>query len=173
MDFIEMPIYTLERKQEILRPRSEVFEFFSEPFNLERITPAFLRFSILNKPPVVLCAGSRLEYRLALFGVRFQWKTLIEEWKPEESFVDVQLSGPYKLWRHTHTFRELSSDRTLMIDRVEYGLPGGAFAKPAHALFVAPMLRRIFDHRARTIEQLLNSARRPIDSITSTHSVAS
>src|SRR6185295_18778434 len=145
------------RRQEILRSRSDVFEFFSDPFNLERITPRFLRFRILSSPPIVLNPGTILEYSLALFGVRFHWKTLIEQWLPEESFVDVQLSGPYKLWRHTHTFTKLGDDRTLMVDRVEYALPGGVVAKPAHTLLVAPILKRIFDYRGRMIDRMLAS----------------
>lgn len=169
IDVVPMTTYTLEREQEIQRPRSVVFDFFAEPFNLELITPAFLRFSILNQKPVVMCAGTRLEYRLALFGIRFRWQTLIEEWKPQESFTDVELSGPYKLWRHTHTFVELSADRTLMIDRVDYALRGGLLASPAHSAFVAPILKRIFDHRARMIDRLLNTASAPRD----THTVIS
>jgi ligand-binding SRPBCC domain-containing protein len=152
---MSIAVYTLERRQEIARSRSDVFRFFSDPFNLERITPRFLRFRILSPRPIVLTAGTHLEYSLALFGVRFRWKTLIEQWLPEESFVDVQLSGPYKLWRHTHIFTKLGDDRTLMIDRVEYALPGGAFAKPAHAFFVSPILKRIFDYRGRMIERML------------------
>lgn len=150
-----MTLYRLEHKLEILRPRRDVFDFFSDPFNLERITPAFLQFRIVNDAPVVISVGSRLEYKLALFGVRFGWQTLIEEWKPDESFVDIQLRGPYKIWRHIHKFVELSSDRTLMLDRVDYALPAGPFAKPAHAAFIAPVLRRIFDYRARMIEEML------------------
>ena len=152
---MSITVYTLERRQEILRSRSDVFEFFSDPFNLERITPRFLRFRILSSRPIVLNSGTILEYSLALFGVRFHWKTLIEQWLPEESFVDVQLSGPYKLWRHTHTFTKLGNDRTLMVDRVEYALPGDAFARPAHALFVSPILKRIFDYRGRMIDRML------------------
>ena len=150
-------VYTLERRQEIPRPRSDVFEFFSDPFNLERITPGFLRFQILSSRPIVLAAGTHLEYSLALFGVRFHWETLIEQWLPEERFVDVQLRGPYKLWRHTHTFTKMGNDRTLMADRVEYALPGGVVAKPAHTLLVAPILKRIFDYRGRMIDRMLAS----------------
>ena len=155
-----MIVYTLERKQEIRRTRAEVFDFFSDPINLERITPAFLRFRIVTQPPIVIQAGALLEYRLSLFGIGFGWQTLIEEWNPRESFVDVQLGGPYKLWRHTHTFTELAPDTTMMIDRVDYALCGGAFARPGHAMFVAPMLKRIFDYRARTIERLLEDGGR-------------
>jgi ligand-binding SRPBCC domain-containing protein len=150
-----MKTYTLERTQVIEKSRSETFAFFSDAFNLERITPPFLRFHILTPRPVVMQAGTVLEYELSLFVVRFHWKTLIETWTPELSFVDVQLTGPYSLWRHTHTFEELDQNRTLVRDHVEYSLPLSMLGRIAHALFVKHSLKKIFDYRAAATARLL------------------
>ena len=155
-----MQTYILERTQVIERPRGETFAFFGDAFNLERITPPFLQFRILNEPPIEMAEGTLLEYRLGLFGIRFYWKTLIEKWSPEESFVDVQLKGPYALWRHTHTFEELSHASTLVRDRVEYQVPYGLFGRFAHTLFIKRTLKKIFDYRARIIARLLAPAGR-------------
>jgi ligand-binding SRPBCC domain-containing protein len=150
-----MKTYILERAQVIERPRGETFAFFSDAFNLERITPPLLQFRILNEPPVTMAEGTLLEYRLALFGIRFYWKTLIEKWSPEDSFVDLQLEGPYALWRHTHSFEQLSPTSTLVRDYVEYRIPFGIFGRIAHGLFVKRTLKKIFDHRRRIIDRLL------------------
>ena len=150
-----MKTYTLERTQVIERSRSETFAFFSDAFNLERITPSFLRFHILTPPPIRMQAGTILEYELSLFVVRFHWKTLIEKWTPELSFVDVQLTGPYSLWRHTHTFEELDQNRTLVRDHVEYSVPLSFLGRIAHALFVKHSLKKIFDYRAAATARLL------------------
>jgi ligand-binding SRPBCC domain-containing protein len=150
-----MKIYTLERTQVIERSRSETFAFFSNASNLGRITPRFLRFRMVTPAPIRMQAGLILEYALAMFGVRFHWKTLIEKWTPEESFVDVQLTGPYSLWRHTHTFEVLDDSRTLMRDHVEYSIPLGILGRIAHAVFVKYFLNKIFDYRAATTAQLL------------------
>lgn len=150
--------YILERSQVISRPRRETFAFFGDAFNLERITPALLRFRILSSRPVKMEEGTLLEYRLALFGVPFYWKTLIEKWSPETCFVDVQLKGPYKLWRHTHSFEEMGPSRTIMRDRVEYQIGFGALGRLAHFLFVGRMLRKIFDYRAEMTARLLAQA---------------
>ncbi|MFY9611655.1 MAG: SRPBCC family protein [Blastocatellia bacterium] len=154
--------YLLEHRQEIRRPRSETFAFFADAFNLERITPSFLRFRILTRPPIVMRSGTLLEYRLSLFGLTFRWKTLIEQWAPEKSFVDVQIDGPYSLWRHTHTFEEIGNDRTLVRDRVEYQVPLGVIGRLANALFVARTLEKIFADRERKIDQLLAAERLPL-----------
>lgn len=149
--------YLLERKQIIPRSRSEVFAFFSDAFNLERLTPSFLRFRILTPPPIRVEAGTVIEYRLTLLGVRFNWRTLIEQWRPEECFVDRQLKGPYALWLHTHSFEEQGPRRTLIRDRVEYSLPFGVLGEAAHALFVKHFLKMIFNHRARITSRLLGA----------------
>ena len=152
-----MKIYFLERRQLIQRPRSETFAFFSDTFNLERITPSFLRFRILTPPPIKMEAGAVIEYRLALFGAPVYWRTVIESWDPEESFVDSQIKGPYALWRHTHSFEEKGPRQTLMRDLVEYGIPYGALGRMAHALFVERWLKKIFDYRAAMIARLMEA----------------
>ena len=48
--------------------------------------------------------GTLIEYRLRLHGIPIRWRTKIVVWEPPHRFVDVQLSGPYRLWHHTHDF---------------------------------------------------------------------
>lgn len=153
-----MKAYLLERIQTIPLPPEETFAFFSDAFNLERITPPFLRFRILTPPPIKMEQGTLIEYRLKLFGVPIYWRTLIEHWMPEKFFVDTQISGPYTLWRHTHTFEEAAPGQTLMEDVVEYIIPFGVFGRLAHTLFVKRMLNKIFDYRAAMTAQLLGTA---------------
>jgi ligand-binding SRPBCC domain-containing protein len=61
--------------------------------------------------------GTFIEYALRVHGIPIRWDTLIEKWNPPLEFVEVQLRGPYKLWRHTST---LSAPRS----RQEISLPG-------------------------------------------------
>lgn len=149
---------TLERTQLIARPRSEVFAFFSDATNLERITPPFLRFRIVTPTPIDLREGTLIDYRLSLFGVPFSWRTRIEVFEPERRFIDTQLRGPYKVWRHLHEFEDVEGG-TLMRDRVDYDVPLGPLGDVARALFVTRTVERIFDHRAETIAALLGGQR--------------
>jgi hypothetical protein len=147
---------TLERVQFIPRPRSEVFAFFSDASNLERITPAFLRFRIVTPTPIDIREGALLDYRLRLFGIPFSWRTRIEVFEPDVRFVDSQLRGPYSLWRHLHEFTEVDGG-TRMLDRVEYDVPLGPLGDVARALFVTRTVERIFDFREHAIEGLLGA----------------
>jgi len=145
--------HVLEREQVVPRPRPEVFAFFADAANLERLTPASLRFRIKSPLPIAMRPGAVIEYDLSLLGVRYGWRTLIERFEPPERFVDVQARGPYRSWRHTHEFEEVPGG-TRIVDRVEYELPFGPLGGLAHRLFVARQLRAIFDYRRRVIAEI-------------------
>ena len=149
-----MAIHLLERTQLVPRPRPEVFAFFADPWNLERITPPFLRFRILTPRPLEVRAGALIDYRLSLFGVPFGWRTVIEAWEPEVRFVDRQLRGPYRRWHHTHLFEDAPGG-TRMTDRVEFEVPLGPLGELARVALVDRQLAAIFDHRRRAVERLL------------------
>ena len=152
-------VHRLERSQLLDRPVEEVFAFYSNAINLEAITPPFLRFRILTPTPIAMRAGTRIEYALSLHGVPVRWRTLITRWEPGVCFVDEQESGPYALWRHTHTF-EPRGHSTLMRDVVEYREPFGALGQLMHVLVVRRMLDRIFDYRRDATGQLLGRSGR-------------
>ena len=111
---------------ELWLPRrlDEVFPFFAEARNLESITPPWLNFKVLTPAPVVMRAGTLIDYRIRFHGIPIRWRTEIVKWDAPHSFVDMQLRGPYTLWHHTHTFEERGGG-TLCIDDVRYRPCGG------------------------------------------------
>lgn len=135
------------------RPLNEVFEFFSDARNLEVLTPAWLKFEILTPAPITISAGVHIQYRLSWHGLPLRWTTEITRWNPPHDFEDIQLSGPYKLWHHTHRFRALNGG-TQMTDMVEYALPFGLLGRIAHALQVRRNVAKIFDYRYDRIREL-------------------
>jgi ligand-binding SRPBCC domain-containing protein len=142
--------FTLERTQVVAAPLDDAWRFYSSADNLEAITPPWLRFRIVSSPGR-LERGSLLRYRLSLFGIPVRWLTVIEQWHPPRSFVDLQLRGPYLLWRHTHRL-SAAPGGTEIHDHVEYRVPGGR----AVNLVVRRLLEAIFDYRAERTASLLS-----------------
>lgn len=140
----------LERTTFIRAPLADVFDFFGEPSNLARITPA-MGFRILEGPKRKLREGDTIAYRLRIFGlVPVKWRTRITKWIDGVEFADLQERGPFRYWLHTHTFVEKDGG-VEMFDRVEYELPLGALGRVVAGALVARELERIFDYRAAAI----------------------
>ena len=142
-----MAVHILTREQRLPTRPEAVFPFFGDALNLEAITPPWLGFRVASPQPIEMAPGALIEYRLKLHRVPIRWRTTIAVWDPPRRFVDVQLSGPYRMWHHTHDFVPAPGGGTLMRDTVRYALPLGPLAEAAHRLFVRRDLERIFDFR--------------------------
>jgi ligand-binding SRPBCC domain-containing protein len=142
-------MHTLTTSMSLPLARDQVFAFFTEASNLQRITPPELGFEMVTPPPIHLSAGTHIEYRLRLFGIPFSWQTEIQRWNPPEEFVDVQRRGPYKHWVHTHRFRE-EQGVTIIEDEVQYELPYAPLGELVYPL-VRLQLHRIFRYRQHAI----------------------
>lgn len=145
--------HQLEYEHWVRRSPDEVFAFFSDAYNLEKITPDFLRFRVLDSTTRPLRAGTCIDYRLSLHGIPLHWRSRIDAWEPNRRFVDVQMRGPYKLWHHTHEFEPYEGG-TLIRDRVRYALPLGVLGDLLAHGRVARDLRAIFAFRRKKIDEL-------------------
>lgn len=138
------------------RGLDEVFDFFANAANLERITPDWLSFRILTPIPIEMAMGTRIDYRLRVHGIPLRWQSEITAWEPPCRFVDEQMRSPYRVWKHEHLFRE-EDGGTLCLDIVHYYAPGGAVVDK---LFVRRDLNRIFHHRRDAIRRLFGPPQR-------------
>lgn len=143
----------LHYQQLVPQPVEKVFPFFADEKNLETITPPWLNFKVLGKSTPRLQSGTLINYKLAVRGIPLKWQSVIEDWVPNEKFVDRQIVGPYSHWHHTHTF-EPHPQGTLMTDIIEYRVPGGAIGELLGGWYVRRDLEKIFAYRRKTIEKL-------------------
>ena len=134
-------------------PIDAAFAFFADAWNLERITPPWLHFRIRTPRPLAMREGATLDYRIAVRGLPLPWRTRIDVWEPDVRFVDRQVLGPYRWWRHEHRFEPLESGGTRVIDHVEFR-PRANWLTGA---LVRRDVRRIFAFRGRELSRLFGS----------------
>lgn len=142
--------YTLSFQQQVPRTLPEIFEFFSRAENLEVLTPPWLKFKILDVKPQRVQQGTLIDYSLRIHGIPVRWTSEIIEWEPPHRFVDLQLRGPYKLWRHEHRF-ETCQGGTLISDTINLALPLAVLGRLAYKIKVESDVKQIFAFREKTI----------------------
>jgi len=129
------------------RPLADVFSFFADARNLQRITPPSLSFDVLTEGPIEMSQGTRIDYRLRVHKIPLRWQSEITTWDPPFRFVDEQRKGPYRWWIHEHTFQEQDGS-TMIQDRVRYSVLGGRLV---NRFLVGRDLRSIFAFRSQAL----------------------
>ena len=142
--------FTLDTEHWLPRQPEEVFDFYADAFNLEKLTPTWLRFEVVTPAPITMQAGVEIDYRLRLHGLSLKWRSRITVWDPPHRFADEQVRGPYRKWVHEHTFTPHEGG-ILVGDYVEYDMLGGWLAD---RLLVRRDLRRIFTFRQERLAEI-------------------
>tara|TARA_B100000686_G_scaffold76046_1_gene81988 strand:- start:3120 stop:4472 length:1353 start_codon:yes stop_codon:yes gene_type:complete len=148
--------HTLLIEQWVPQPLDKIFRFFTDPHNLEALTPQFLKFKILKVTSIPIKEGTLLDYRLKIRGIPVRWQSKITECINEIRFADMQTRGPYKFWHHIHEFYEKDGG-TIIRDRVFYKLPGWVPGDIIAHWFVRKELEKIFLHRRKVVTELFHA----------------
>ncbi len=150
-----MAIHLLERTQLLPISVEECWAFFSDPRNLEKLTPPSVDLKPLGECPPAIYAGMMIQYRVRpLLGIPMSWLTEITHVDPLRYFADSQRIGPYRLWNHEHFFKPAGPRSVEMRDRVHYALPFGFLGDLMHAALVRKELERIFAYREEAVRRL-------------------
>jgi ligand-binding SRPBCC domain-containing protein len=158
---------TYRRQTSIDAPFERVWDFHSSIDGLEALTPGFVNLEIERvigpdgePDPEILEAGSRISMSVRPFGVgpRRRFVSVIVDRSREDgagAFRDVMEGGPFAEWEHTHRFFA-DGDRTRLVDRIEYRLPGGPLGEavsPLGRIGLAPMFRKRHRRTKRLLEE--------------------
>ena len=149
-----MKIFRLKKSQKIPITTEKAWNFFSNPYNLTKITPHHMNFKFLEGVEDFIYPGQIIKYNVTpLLGIKMRWVTEISHVKENNFFVDEQRFGPYKFWHHKHKF-EIIEGGVKIIDILDYSLPFGFIGLFFHPFLVKPKLDEIFRYREKKLIEI-------------------
>ena len=150
-------LYTLYAKQTVSKEIGLLWDFFRKPTNLNKLTPEDVHFKIKSGKSDDFYEGKIISYKIKPFKLlALNWVTEISQIKEGSYFIDNQVSGPYKMWRHEHHFKSNADGTTEIIDTVKYKVPFYILGRLMHKIFIRRKLVNIFMFRQKQINKLFN-----------------
>ena len=149
-----MKLYDLIRTQHLPITLDQAWQFFTDPYNLLKITPEWLDFRIVSGSGSRLYPGMIISFRVTpVFRLNYLWVTEITQVNAPHFFVDEMRFGPYRFWHHQHRFTA-NADGVAVEDIIHYAIKGGPVGQFLNRVMVRPQLNEIFAFRSRTLETL-------------------
>lgn len=137
-------------KESIIKAATErVFAFHELPDAIERLIPPWENAKIIQKADISKI-GSKAIIEQKIFGIfPSRWIAEHTAYEPPQMFEDVQISGPFRSWRHRHIIKPHETG-ALLRDEIEFEPPFWIFGKLAAPFAVVPKLAQMFAFRHET-----------------------
>jgi len=147
-------MHQFTHQQTVAATQQEVWNFFSDPANLLRLTPPKMNMELAEKPQLPIYAGQLVHLKVKPFpGLKQKWISEISALEAPNYFIDKMLSGPFALWHHQHRFKSHEGGGTLILDVVHYRLPLWPLSELFHPWLVKKELQDLFAFRRKQIEK--------------------
>jgi len=139
-----MPLYV--RETLIQAPQEVVFGFHERPDALPLLIPPWEKVTV-EVPPKSLEKGTQVILVNHMGPLKLRWVAEHTAYDPPNSFQDIQKSGPFALWIHTHKVIPKGNEASLLRDEVEYELPMGLLGRIFGGGFARRKIDRMFEYR--------------------------
>ncbi len=94
----------------------------------------------------LMTEGEHVTWAARHFGLPFRMTSRISQVSYPARFIDEQVRGPFRYFRHEHLFHA-EEGNTVMVDRVEFAAPFGVLGILAERLVLARYLHRLIEER--------------------------
>ncbi len=125
---------------------AELYAWHAQPDALEKLTPPAEHVKVLEKTGGIE-RGARVVLQFGRWPFRRRWIAEHQDYEVGRYFSDLQVSGPFAYWKHTHSFIPDGPSACFLEDRVEYALPFGVLGKFAAGWYVRRKLEKLFEYR--------------------------
>lgn len=108
--------------------------------------------AIAGKTTGLIGLGEWVTWEAKHFGVKQKLTSKITEFNSPAYFVDEQVSGAFKYFKHEHVF-ERQGKQTLMTDRFDFGSPYGVLGRLVNVLFLKKYMTNLLVIRNQFLKQ--------------------
>ncbi|MBW2477947.1 MAG: SRPBCC family protein [Deltaproteobacteria bacterium] len=138
----------------IQAPSNLVFDWHHEPAAIIKLTPPWEPVKVVGAPGSIDEIGSCTTLEISFFGLmHFYWVAEHRNYHPGKSFQDVQISGPFSRWCHTHSVEPIDQKSCRYIDSIDYQLPIGWMGEFFGGWFVRKRLNKMFAYRHNLVKK--------------------
>jgi len=102
--------------------------------------------AIAGKTKGLISLGEWVTWEAKHFGIKQQLTSKITEFDSPNYFVDEQVSGAFKSFKHEHIFKK-ELDKTIMIDKFYFQSPYGVFGHLANFIFLKSYVKNLLKTR--------------------------
>lgn len=140
-------------KETLIKATPEkVFAFHEMPDAIEKLIPPWENAKIIKRADISEI-GSQAIIEQKIFGlIPSRWVAEHTKYDPPNMFEDIQVSGPFKSWRHQHIVKPHEKGAILR-DEIEYEAPFWIFGAFASPFFVVPKLKKMFEYRHKVTKE--------------------
>ena len=132
--------------------QEKLFAFHELPDAFERLVPPFEDAKVVQLADISV-VGSRAIIETKILGLfPVQWVAEHTAYDPPRYFEDVQISGPFKSWKHQH-FIEPHAEGALLRDVIEFEPPMSFLGVLAAPIFILPKIEKMFEYRHRVTKE--------------------
>jgi len=148
-----MPIFN--HAFNVSAPRADVADFHGDARILKRLMPPPLFVSLHEAGE--LAEGAVADFTMWFGPLPVRWRAIHYD-VDDGGFTDVQIRGPLRRWRHSHSFIPLDEENTRVEDHVVYDHPDGPRGWLTRLLFNRASLATLFAYRRYVTQRALNRA---------------
>lgn len=147
-----MPVY--ESQMSLPGTVEIVFDFLSRPANLQRISPPSVQMAFVD-PPEVITLGSRLVFKIQVFGQVQQFEHEVVEFDRPNRIREKAIATPMKSWIQDHILEPGESGLVVLHSRIEFEPPGGMLGYILTPDRIIANLQEGHEHRKEALQKAL------------------
>lgn len=129
------------------------------PGAFQRLTPPWERVEVIQQSGGIE-DGARVVLRMGTPPFTVRWVAEHCDYIEGKQFRDVQVSGPFARWQHTHRVEPTDDKSCELEDRIDYALPLGWLGSAVGGALAETRLERMFTYRHRVTCQDIEAHQR-------------